>query len=253
VPNPAAVNVRANRLEERLEPFLLVAALLVIPDVAIDVAGTDGAWGKAASTLNWVIWLAFAFALVATTWIADRRWAWLRGRPLDVAIVLFTPPFAPAALLGFRLARLLRLLRLVRLVRTGHMARKVFSLEGVRWASGLVALVALGGGAAFANAESDQHLSTADGLWWAVTTMTTVGSEISPKTGQGRIIEVAVMFVGIGFVAFLTAAVAQRFVVQIEEPTPEWEEGIVARLDAIVERLATIEQRLPPDSTGEVR
>jgi hypothetical protein len=39
--------------------------------------------------------------------------------------------------------------------------------------------------------------------------------------------------------------VAQRFVQQIEEPKPEWEEGVMARLDAIGERLAQIEQRLP--------
>jgi hypothetical protein len=54
-------------------------------------------------------------------------------------------------------------------------------------------------------------------------------------------------------VAFLTAAIAQRFVAQIEEPTPQWESGIVARLDAIAAHLASIEQRLPPDSTGELQ
>jgi voltage-gated potassium channel len=247
------VNERAQRLDERLEPLLLVAALLVIPDVAIEAADARGTWGVAALVLNWAVWLVFALALVATTAVAERRWAWLRERPLDVAIVVLTPPFAPAVLLGFRLARLLRLLRLLRLVRTGRLARKAFSLEGVKWACGLVALVALGGGAAFTNAESGQHYSTADGLWWAVTTMTTIGSDIQPKTGQGRVIEVAVMLVGIGFVAFLTAAVAQRFVAQIEEPKPEWEEGVVARLDAIVERLASIEERLQREPTGEAR
>lgn len=52
------------------------------------------------------------------------------------------------------------------------------------------------------------------------------------------------MLVGIGFVAFLTAAVAQRFVLQTEEPKPEWEQDIVMRLDSISDRLAGIERRL---------
>ena len=143
-------------------------------------------------------------------------WLWLRGRPLDVAIVVLTPPFAPGALLGFRLARLLRLLRVLRLARTAHLTRRMSSLDGVKWAAAVAGLVALGGGAAFAGVERDQHFSTADGLWWAASTMTTVGyGDVTPKTGLGRVIAVGVMVVGIGFVAFLTAAVAQRFVAQI--------------------------------------
>jgi voltage-gated potassium channel len=164
-------------------------------------------------------------------------------RLLDVAIVVLTPPFAPAAFLGFRLARLVRLLRVLRLVRTARMTRKTFSLEGVKWAAALTGLVALGAGAAFASAE---HRSTSDGLWWAATTMTTVGyGDVAPMTGLGRVIAVGVMLVGIGFVAFLTAAVAQRFVAQIEEPKPQWEHAVLTDLAEIKARLSAIEKRIP--------
>ena len=51
-----------------------------------------------------------------------------------------------------------------------------------------------------------------DGVWWAASTMTTVGyGDISPKTTSGRIVGLVLMVVGIGFVALLTGAVAQRF------------------------------------------
>jgi voltage-gated potassium channel len=76
--------------------------------------------------------------------------------------------------------------------------------------------------------------------------MTTVGyGDIYPATTTGRLIGAGVMIVGIGFVAFLTAAVAQRFVAQIEEPKPEWEADVLSELREIKERLAAIEGRIP--------
>lgn len=58
-----------------------------------------------------------------------------------------------------------------------------------------------------------------DGIWWALVTLTTVGyGDTVPATPFARIVGVLLMFVGIGFVAALTATVAARF---IEEPTNE--------------------------------
>ena len=230
---------------------MLVAALLVIPDVAIEATSQSGSWARGALALNWIVWLIFAIGLASTTAVADARWRWLREHPLDLVIIVLTPPFAPAVFLGFRLARLLRVVRLLRLVRTANLARRMFSLDGVKWAAALAGLVALGGGAAFANVERAKYpnLSTADGLWWAITTMTTVGyGDLSPDTALGRIIAVAVMLVGIGFVAFITAAVAQRFIVQIEEPKPEWERAVLDELRDIGSRLSVIEARMDQPS-----
>jgi voltage-gated potassium channel len=51
-------------------------------------------------------------------------------------------------------------------------------------------------------------VSAWDGVWWAVTTVSTVGyGDITPTTDGGRAIAITVMLVGIGFVAILTAAV----------------------------------------------
>ena len=60
--------------------------------------------------------------------VPDKK-LWLRQHPLEVAIVLVTPPFLPPSL---EAARVFRLLRLLVLVRAAVLARRLFSLEGLR-------------------------------------------------------------------------------------------------------------------------
>jgi voltage-gated potassium channel len=70
----------------------------------------------------------------------------------------------------------------------------------------------IGGGALFdAFERKSQHLDTWDGIYWAITTMTTLGSNIYPTTTGGEIVSTVILVVGIGFVALLTGAFAQRF------------------------------------------
>jgi voltage-gated potassium channel len=161
-------------------------------------------------------------------WVVPDRWRWMVRNPLDVMIVVLTPPVLPAGLQSLRLLRLIRLLKLV------QVSRQVFSFQGVRNAALLALLTIIGGGAAFAAVEKDQDLDLWDGIWWAVSTMTTVGSDIYPETTGGRIISMVLMVVGIGFVALLTGAIAERFLApEIEEEISEVrqeieeEEGII--------------------------
>lgn len=52
-----------------------------------------------------------------------------------------------------------------------------------------------------------------DGVWWAITTVTTVGyGDVSPQTTGGRFVAVFLMFVGIGTVGISTGAIAAYFV-----------------------------------------
>jgi voltage-gated potassium channel len=77
----------------------------------------------------------------------------------------------------------------------------------------LTLIAVLGGGAAFAHFEKDQDLSAGDGVWWAITTVTTVGyGTPEVTTDGGRIIAICLMVTGVCFVAVLTAAAAERFV-----------------------------------------
>lgn len=233
---------RSERIAKRFELPMLVAALLVIPVIAIEQTDVGDSWKTAAGVLNWCIWLAFALELVVMLAVVPNRKTWLRRHPLEVAIVVLTPPFLPASL---QAARVLRLLRLIRLLRAAVLARRMFSLEGVKYAALLALVTALAGGAAYSYAEGDD-VSTWDGLWWAVTTMTTVGyGDLYPQTDLGRVIALAVMLVGIGFIAILTAALAQRFVAAgAQEETAEVTEELEETEDTLLRELREITQRL---------
>ena len=173
----------------------------------------------------------FAAELAAVLWVTPHRWRWMRQHPLEPLVVLLTPPIMPASL---QAARVLRLLRLVRLLRLAQVARDLGSGESGRFAAIIATLTALGGGAEFASVEG-KRVSTWDGVWWAVSTMTTVGyGDLVPRTEEGRMIGIVVMIVGIGFVAVLTAAVAQRFVTaQVAAELSTVEEDVERDIDQI--------------------
>jgi voltage-gated potassium channel len=247
-----AVDERSRRIAERFELPILVAALLVIPVIAIEQSNAGDPWRTIAAVANWAIWIAFAIELAVMLAVVPNRMRWLRDHPLEVVVVVLTPPFLPASL---QAARALRLLRLFRLLRVVQLARRVFSLEGLRYVGILAVLTALGGGAAFSAVE---ERSTWDGVWWAVVTMTTVGyGDINPETVEGRVIAIVVMIVGIGFVALLTAALAERFVAshveaaedEVGERIEAAEADVVAELREITERLQRVEQRLGSRAT----
>ncbi|MDP1803815.1 MAG: potassium channel family protein, partial [Acidimicrobiales bacterium] len=82
--------------------------------------------------------------------------------------------------------------------------------------------------------------SLGDALWWAVTTVTTVGyGDQFPVTPAGRGIAAFLMLSGIALFGVLTANIAAFFVEQDQEDDP-----IVARVDEVLLRLERIEERL---------
>jgi len=55
--------------------------------------------------------------------------------------------------------------------------------------------------------------SFSDGLWWALVTITTVGyGDITPLTSIGRLVASALMFLGLGLIASLTAVISVKFI-----------------------------------------
>jgi voltage-gated potassium channel len=232
---------RAQRMQDRFEWPVVVAALLTVPILVIQESDFGEPWDVVASILNWGTWLVFlAEAAVMLSVVPDRR-LWLRHHLIDLAVVVITPPFAPQAWQNGRLFRLIRLLRLVRVAAL----RRLLSLDGMKYAAAVAVGTVIVGGAVFASVEETTKkgaaISTWDGIWWAITTVTTVGyGDIYPESTAGRIIAITIMLVGIGFVALLTAFIADRFI-NVQAGTEAKEDLILAELRSISARLEVLE------------
>ena len=110
----------------------MIAAVLTLPSVALMETNATGVERTIGQVLNWGIWLAFLGEMIVMLYLVPDRRKYLRHHPLELAILIFTPPVLPASLQGIRALRLLRLLRLARLAQFG---RRVFSNEGLAYAA----------------------------------------------------------------------------------------------------------------------
>jgi len=243
--------VVADRREEALARFeagtelpLLALALGMIPLLLAPLVFDLSESAEAAITAaDWMIWAAFAGEYVVRLVLSPAKWRFVRREWLSLALIAL-PFLRPLRIV--RSARALRLLRLVRLAsflgKGGGSAKRLLTRHHLHYTLFVTLLVLLGGATAvlaFEEGATDASIgSLGDALWWAVTTMTTVGyGDLYPVTPGGRGVAVFMMLAGIAVFGVITANVASFFFVQEAEQQDD-------RLDEILERLARIEERL---------
>ena len=87
-----------------------------------------------------------------------------------------------------------------------------------------------------------------DALWWAVTTVTTVGyGDVVPESTTGRLVGVALMLTGLALIPMITSVVVS---ILVSQRTRESREAEQQNLDKILERLDELEQRLLAERAG---
>ena len=172
---------------------------------------------------------------------APRRWRhFARGGWLDLASSIPTID----ALRFIRLIRIARIVRLFRAMRSARIIGKMIASHPAGSATSAAAVVSIVmivfASIAVLQFEQDPESnikSGGDALWWAVTTISTVGyGERYPVTVEGRLVAMMLMAVGVGLFGTFSGLVASWFL-QAED---QKEAVQIAALTSEVARLAIL-------------
>jgi voltage-gated potassium channel len=214
-------------------PLLGLAAVFAVIIVVPLVVEMDPEWNAVLDELEWLIWGIFLADLSVKTYLAESRLEYLKRNWF--AVITVALPF----LRPLRVLRLLRLLRVV-VVFAAVSPRflRFFTLHGLHKALAVIGVViaASAGLVTYFERDAGGPIKTiADGLWWALATVTTVGyGDAYPVTLPGRGVAVFLMLVGIAWFGIVTANLAAFLV----EPGEDKLSEVVKRLDRIEAMLA---------------
>ncbi|GAA1929726.1 potassium channel family protein [Nocardioides lentus] len=224
--------------ERRTEWPLVAAAFAFLAAYAWPILDPDlgGSARAAASAVTWSVWIVFGVDyLVRLAQAGDRRRWFARHLP-DLAMLVLP------------LLRPLQLLRLVTLVQVlNRSAAGRFRGRVALYVACGAALLALVAALAVLDAERGAPgaliTTYGDAVWWACTTMSTVGyGDLYPVTTAGRVVGVLLMVGGIALLGTVTATLASWLVERVRDETDETDEELgrlrdeVARLTAALER-----------------
>lgn len=143
-----------------------------------------------------------------------------------------------------RWGRVLRLIRLIRILRAFRSARHLVAFlyrnrtKSLAASTILIAFVLIISSSiavlAFETEENSGIRTPFDAVWWAISTMTTVGyGDKVPSTVEGKIVAMILMVVGVGLFGVLTGLFARIFV----EPDLKKEDSDIAQLAAEIRLL----------------
>ena len=223
---------------------LAFVALLVYP-IAVEVSPGVDADLRAA---NWILWSLFALDYVVRFALAPYKLKFVKSNLVDLVIVLL-PLLSPLRVFsGLRALRVLRAVTVLSLIaRTQRTSRNIVNAQNI--GSTIVILlvvVAIGAALEFQferGAPGATINSFADALWWAVSTVTTVGyGDKYPVTAEGRGFAALLMFVGIGTASLLAAGLTTVFVGREAQHDTK---AILEKLE-LIERALALRREEPP-------
>jgi len=242
---------RLERFEHRTEWPLAAVAIAFLALYSVQVLAQPR--GASAHIVEWALlalYLVFVVDYLARLYLAAPRGRWFFRHLLDLAIVAL-PFMRPLRLLS--LAVVIEVLQRA----VGHTIRGRVVVYTV---CGAVVII-YAGSLAILQAERNQPgakiSSFGDAVWWAITTVTTVGyGDLSPVTTMGRVVAVALMIGGITLVGTVTATLASWIVQRVAEEDSAAEAVTREQIDELreeIRRLASLVSRDREPAYGEGR
>jgi voltage-gated potassium channel len=238
------METRLDRWDRVVQLPLTLASLLFVGAYAWPIIDPALAlpWVLLCGTVVWVTWALLVVDLGMRLWLSEDRWAFLRRRPVDVAMVVLP------------ILRPLQLLRLFTLLKSlDRLAGSSLRGRVGMYVAGSMGLIVFMGALAGLDAErgGPGPIETfGDSLWWALATVATVGyGDMYPVTTEGRAVAVGLMLFGIGVLGVVTAGFASWLVERVDD-LDEIEHGadasaadVAALRDEVVRLREALERR----------
>ena len=194
------------RRARMLDAPTVVVVLLVIPALILGFSEVGGWLGTVSTVLNWFIYGWFVFEFLCMLYLAQSDREYFKHNKLDLFVLLTTVPILPGVFQALWVLRLLRLIDVLPVI-----LGRFGSITLLPYAIVLAFIGVFGGGVAFAHFEG---ISLFDGVYWANTTINTVGyGDVSAQTDGGKLLSMVLQWTGNVILALLiggVAAAAQR-------------------------------------------
>ena len=200
---------------------------------------------------DWLVWWFFVIESLLLIILVDDKKRYLRNNWMNVFIIVAG---LPIILWGYSpLAAILRSLRLLLMVglifRLTKTVRKILNKNQLGTTLLVAFLLVLISGTIIA-AIDPAFKSPAEGIWWALVTITTVGyGDYTPVSVPGRIFASVLILSGVVLLSLVTANLAAYFVEKevekdVEEETKEEEQYLDQVVERLEARLDKIDQKL---------
>ena len=234
-----------DRFERQTAVPMMILALAIIPLLVIPlVFQLTPSVETTFFALDWFIWAAFVVEYGVRLYLAPSKRHFVSHNIIDLVFVLI-PFLRPLRIV--RSARAFSVLRAARgtviLLRAIKAVQDVLRRHKLGYTLLIAMVVIVGSGllvAELEQADPERNIrSIPDALWWAITTVTTVGyGDRFPVTAIGRAVGAVVMVIGIGLFGLLAASLASFMIEK------DIEKGLDPQMVQIEERLSRIETLL---------
>ena len=239
MPTDDSTGARLRTWERATEWPLTGAAVVFLAAYTREVlANTQGGTKDAAELVIDAVWVLFGVDYLVRLALASSRSRWFLHHLPDLAVI------------ALPILRPLRLLRLVTLV--GIMQRSAgTALRGriTLYTAGSAALLIFTSALATLDAERHEPGSSirsfGQALWWALTTITTIGyGDTVPVSTQGRFIAALLMIGGVALIGVVTATLASWIVSLVEEENAEQEAATQAQVATLQQQVSELSERI---------
>ena len=252
-----------DRFSAAVELPMLVLTIVMIPVLILPyvIHHPSAKTQSLLDAADYFIWAVFLFEYLVRLTLAPRRWHFVTHNWADLVIVA-VPMLRPLRLIrSIRVLRALRLSRLSALVGEGtQKAKRSLHARATGYVIVITTALILVTSVVVLDLERDVKganiKSFGDALWWAVSTVFTVGyGDRYPVSAGGRAVATVLMMCGIGLIGVIAAAVAAYFVGEGSAARQTVEDAEVLRRLEAIERLLRVDGVDPglDDTDGEDR